>query len=183
MKTFIEYINEIENNKNETNSPYDYNHEFKKWTVFLEKRDACYHKVKSRYHVWPSAYSSGALVKCRKVGAKNWGNSRRNETTENTETTELNEDIFKSEKEKGLRGWFNRNKGKGWIDCKASKKGKLVSCGRKKAGKGTERKYPACRPTLSACTKIGVKRKKNSEPVSWKKKMLEMLTSNIEIIE
>ena len=37
------------------------------------KRDACYHKVKSRYKVWPSAYASGALVKCRKVGAKNWG--------------------------------------------------------------------------------------------------------------
>jgi len=39
------------------------------------KRDACYHKVKSRYTKWPSAYASGALVKCRKVGAKNWGNS------------------------------------------------------------------------------------------------------------
>jgi len=37
------------------------------------KKDACYHKVKSRYSVWPSAYASGALVKCRKVGAKNWG--------------------------------------------------------------------------------------------------------------
>ena len=44
------------------------------------KRDACYHKVKSRYKVWPSAYASGALVKCRKVGAKNWGNkSKKNE--------------------------------------------------------------------------------------------------------
>jgi len=37
------------------------------------KKDACYHKVKSRYDVWPSAYASGALVKCRKVGANNWG--------------------------------------------------------------------------------------------------------------
>ena len=36
-------------------------------------KDACYHKVKSRYDVWPSAYASGALVKCRKVGAANWG--------------------------------------------------------------------------------------------------------------
>jgi hypothetical protein len=44
------------------------------------KRDACYHKVRSRYKVWPSAYASGALVKCRKVGAKNWGNkSKKNE--------------------------------------------------------------------------------------------------------
>jgi hypothetical protein len=38
------------------------------------KKDACYHKVKSRYSVWPSAYASGALVKCRKKGADNWGN-------------------------------------------------------------------------------------------------------------
>ncbi len=37
------------------------------------KKDACYHKVKSRYSVWPSAYASGALVKCRKAGADNWG--------------------------------------------------------------------------------------------------------------
>ena len=36
-------------------------------------KDACYQKVKSRYSVWPSAYASGALVKCRKVGAANWG--------------------------------------------------------------------------------------------------------------
>ena len=37
-------------------------------------KDACYHKVKSRYSVCQSAYASGALVKCRKVGAANWGN-------------------------------------------------------------------------------------------------------------
>ena len=41
------------------------------------KKDACYHKVKSRYKVWPSAYASGALVRCRKVGAKNWGNKSK----------------------------------------------------------------------------------------------------------
>jgi len=40
-----------------------------------KKKDACYSKVKSRYTKWPSAYASGALVKCRKVGAANWGNS------------------------------------------------------------------------------------------------------------
>ena len=42
-----------------------------------EKKDACYHKVKSRYKVWPSAYASGALVQCRKKGAANWGNSKK----------------------------------------------------------------------------------------------------------
>lgn len=37
------------------------------------KKDACYHKVKSRVKVWPSAYASGQLVQCRRRGAKNWG--------------------------------------------------------------------------------------------------------------
>ena len=41
------------------------------------KKDACYHKVKARYDVWPSAYASGALVKCRKKGAANWGNKSK----------------------------------------------------------------------------------------------------------
>jgi len=41
------------------------------------KKDACYHKVKRRYKVWPSAYASGALSKCRKVGAANWGNKSK----------------------------------------------------------------------------------------------------------
>ncbi len=45
-------------------------------------KDACYSKVKSRYSVWPSAYASGALVKCRKVGAANWGNSTKKEEFE-----------------------------------------------------------------------------------------------------
>ena len=55
----------------------------KKEEVQMEgKKDACYHKVKSRYSVWPSAYASGALVKCRKVGAKNWGNKTKKESYE-----------------------------------------------------------------------------------------------------
>ena len=41
------------------------------------KKDACYHKVRARYDVWPSAYASGALVKCRKAGAANWGNKSK----------------------------------------------------------------------------------------------------------
>jgi hypothetical protein len=44
-----------------------------------EEKDACYKKVKSRYKIWPSAYASGALSKCRKVGAANWGNSTKKE--------------------------------------------------------------------------------------------------------
>jgi hypothetical protein len=45
--------------------------------MLAEKQDACYHKVKSRYKVWPSAYASGALVRCRKKGAANWGNKSK----------------------------------------------------------------------------------------------------------
>jgi hypothetical protein len=44
------------------------------------KKDACYHKVRKRYKVWPSAYASGALVQCRKVGAANWGKSTKKAT-------------------------------------------------------------------------------------------------------
>lgn len=40
------------------------------------KKDKCYYKVKSRYKKWPSAYASGALVKCREVGAENWGEGK-----------------------------------------------------------------------------------------------------------
>jgi len=46
------------------------------------KKDACYHKVKARYKVWPSAYASGALSKCRKVGAANWGESSKQKKAE-----------------------------------------------------------------------------------------------------
>jgi len=68
------------------------------------KKDACYHKVKARYDVWPSAYASGALVKCRKVGAKNWGNKSKkesydiyNEKTGKGLTLEFNEPITEAE--------------------------------------------------------------------------------------
>jgi len=54
------------------------------------KKDACYHKVKARYDVWPSAYASGALSKCRKVGAKNWGNkSKKKESIEEYDVENL----------------------------------------------------------------------------------------------
>lgn len=52
-------------------------------SMMTEKQDACYHKVKSRYKVWPSAYASGALVQCRKKGASNWGTGgkKKNESS------------------------------------------------------------------------------------------------------
>ena len=68
--------------------------------ILSEKKDACYHKVKARYDVWPSAYASGALVKCRKVGAANWGNkSKKKEGVE-----EDNIKINKNDMEKLHKG-------------------------------------------------------------------------------
>ena len=66
---------------------------------------------------------------------------------------------FSKEKSKGLHGWFERQggkgKSKGWVDCNTCRKDpktgrkKCKTCGRKD---GEERaKYPACRPTPSAC--------------------------------
>ena len=34
------------------------------------KKDTCYYKVKGSYKVFPSAYASGAIAKCRKAKAK-----------------------------------------------------------------------------------------------------------------
>jgi len=66
------------------------------------KKDACYHKVKSRYSVWPSAYASGALVKCRKVGAANWGNKTKKEEVE------LDEKCWKGYEKKGMKTMFGK---------------------------------------------------------------------------
>jgi hypothetical protein len=69
--------------------------------------DACKEKVKSRYKIWPSAYASGALVKCRKVGAGNWGNKTKNEdvTIEDANGNTFAEvvDIIKPEPIKGFK--------------------------------------------------------------------------------
>ena len=59
------------------------------------KKDACYHKVRARYDVWPSAYASGALVKCRKVGAANWGKSTTKEGMELYEAEESMEAMIR----------------------------------------------------------------------------------------
>ena len=87
---------------------------------------------------WPSAYASGALVQCRKVGAKNWGNSVK--------------------KANPLKTWFNQSaKGeegepevKGWVSCQSCEDDKAGAkpCGRKDASKGTKQR---CRATCAEC--------------------------------
>jgi|DEB0MinimDraft_4_1074332.scaffolds.fasta_scaffold05901_5 hypothetical protein len=135
------------------------------------KKDACYHKVRARYDVWPSAYASGALVKCRKVGAANWGKSTKKEEQElREEEVALEEEKKKagteSSKESSLRDWFGRKgakgKKKGWVDCNAPDgKGGYKACGREEGEKRS--KYPACRPTPGAC-------KERGKGKSWGKK-------------
>jgi len=124
------------------------------------KKDACYHKVRSRYDVWPSAYASGALVRCRKVGAKNWGNSskKKKKANESLNFEEILEDMIvealeeevleekkKKSKKKGrkltqkpssetnLRDWFKRKGAKG-------SKGGWVDCNTCRKDKKTGRK-------------------------------------------
>jgi hypothetical protein len=48
-------------------------------SILFEKKDACYNKVKRKYQksgAWPSYYAAGALSRCRKKGAKNWGQTK-----------------------------------------------------------------------------------------------------------
>jgi len=106
------------------------------------KKDKCYYKVKARYDVWPSAYASGALVKCRKVGAANWGNKSKKEgvNEENIQTLlqiakqmrevdesvneikvwDLNEKCWKGYEKKGMKTMF----GKRYPNCVKKKKKK-----------------------------------------------------------
>ena len=71
------------------------------------EKDACYHKVKSRYSVWPSAYASGALVKCRKKGAKNWGNKTKKEEFSDWRS-ELIEKCWPGYEQKGMKTMFGK---------------------------------------------------------------------------
>ena len=61
------------------------------YSDLMEKKDACYYKVKASAKVWPSAYASGRLVQCRKKGAGNYG---KNESVELSEEFDLIENII-----------------------------------------------------------------------------------------
>jgi hypothetical protein len=99
-------LEELENVIDEKASKRARKRKRKKAKKKAAKKDACYHKVRSRYDVWPSAYASGALVKCRKVGAKNWGNkSKKNESlNEDKDETPLQKVKAVLKKEGGAAG-------------------------------------------------------------------------------
>jgi hypothetical protein len=104
-----------------------------------KKRDRCL-RIADRKFDKPSAYKSGAVVRCR--AGKIWKDIKEEE---------LNED-------ESLHKWFERSgpKGKegGWVDCNAPDgKGGYKSCGRKEGEKRS--KYPSCRPTPAKCKAKG----------------------------
>ena len=135
-------------------------------STILEKDDRCTRIAKRKYDTWPSAYASGAVVRCRK--GEIWKDIKEDDIID--EKTD-----YSKEKDKGLHGWFERQGGEGkssgWVDCNTCRKDpktgrkKCKPCGREKGEKRA--KYPACRPTPSACKtkgkgeKWGKKSKKN----------------------
>ena len=120
------------------------------------KKDACYSKVKSRYKVWPSAYASGALVKCRKVGAKNWGNkSRQKKAKPIRKTTKGKGANYRSTKsgagmtKKGVAAYRKANPGS---KLKTAVTGKV-----KKGSKAAKRRKSYCARSLGQLKKSSAK--------------------------
>jgi hypothetical protein len=102
-----------------------------------EKQDACYHKVKSRYKVWPSAYASGALVQCRKKGAANWGNKSKSveenfadgEIKESKETRQALLDQHFEFPQQGQYGYRTGYQGRGVLEVADGRTGKIINLG------------------------------------------------------
>ena len=122
------------------------------------KRDRCL-RIADRKFDKPSAYKSGAVVRCRKGDI--WKDLK-----------ETIKDLIKEDE--SLHKWFKRSgapgKEGGWVDCNAPirKDGKITgykSCGRKKDEK---RSYPACRPTAAKCKDKGKGKVKGKERVKVK---------------
>ena len=163
-----------------------------------KKDDRCTRIAKRRYDAWPSAYASGAVVKCRQ--GKIWKDISEEITEEELQeiiAEELAEELenleekekkkkkpdFKKEKDDGLRGWFSRaggEDGKGWVDCntcrtdKETGRKKCKTCGRQEGEKRA--KYPACRPKPSDCDSSG----KGSE---WGKKSESLENNSDNLLE
>jgi hypothetical protein len=103
-----------------------------------KKADRC-KRIADRKYDKPSAYKSGAIVRCR--DGKIWKDIKEEELNED-------ESLYKWFKRKGTPG-----KEGGWVDCNTCRNGKCKPCGRKK---GEDRaKYPSCRPTPSQCKTKG----------------------------
>ena len=112
-----------------------------------KKRDRCL-RIADRKFKKPSAYKSGAVVRCRK------GNIWKDLKEVIQETILEDESLHKWFKRQGAAG-----KEGGWVDCNTCRKDKKTGrlkckpCGRKKGEKRA--KYPSCRPTPSKCKDKG----------------------------
>ncbi len=111
-----------------------------------KKRDRCL-RIADRKFDKPSAYKSGAVVRCRKGSI--WKGVKEDQLREVIKKTLLEDE--------SLHKWFKRSgpkgKGSGWVDCNTCKDGSCKACGRKKGEKRA--KYPSCRPTPSKCKDKG----------------------------
>ena len=108
----------------------------------INEEDRC-KRIADRRYDKPSAYKSGAIVRCRK------GNIWKDLKEAFNQLLQEDESLHK---------WFKRSgpKGKegGWVDCNAPDgKGGYKACGRKKGE--SRSKYPACRPTPAGCKRKG----------------------------
>jgi hypothetical protein len=128
-----------------------------------KKEDRC-KRIADRRYDKPSAYKSGAIVRCRK--GKIWKDLKETDDPQSGKAApygsgyaRLKEVIQKIlNEDESLYKWFKRRgaKGKegGWVDCNAPDgKGGYKSCGRKEGEKRA--KYPSCRPTPAGCKKKG----------------------------
>jgi hypothetical protein len=112
-----------------------------------KKRDRCL-RIADRKFDKPSAYKSGAVVRCRK------GDIWKDLKEVIQETIAEDESLHKWFKRQGASG-----KEGGWVDCNTCRKDKKTGrlkckpCGRKKGEKRA--KYPSCRPTPSKCKDKG----------------------------
>jgi hypothetical protein len=108
----------------------------------INEEDRC-KRIADRRYDKPSAYKSGAIVRCRK------GNIWKDLKEAFNQLLQEDESLHK---------WFKRSgpKGKegGWVDCNAPDgKGGYKACGRKEGE--SRSKYPACRPTPAGCKRKG----------------------------
>jgi hypothetical protein len=109
-----------------------------------KKRDRCL-RIADRKFDKPSAYKSGAVVRCRKGDI--W--------------KDIKEELILEKVKETLRTWFSRKgepgKKGGWVDCNTCRevdgKTKCKACGREKGE--TRSKYPSCRPTAAQCKTPG----------------------------
>ena len=110
------------------------------------KRDRCL-RIADRKFDKPSAYKSGAVVRCRQ--GKIWKGIKEEELKE------IIKEII--QEDESLHKWFKRQgtpgKEGGWVDCNTCRDGKCKACGRKKGEKRA--KYPSCRPTPAQCKSPG----------------------------